>query len=276
MGEIGLLGALLGGVLSLVSPCSALLLPSFFALAFDRPLVLLRQVLAFYLGLVLVLAPLGAGVGSAGALLTVHREAATRIGGLVVVALGLVVALGGGFHLAAAQRAQGRLRVGSTLSVVALGALNGLSGFCSGPVLGSILTIAMAGGSAPYGALLMAVYAAGMTLPLAVLALLWDRAGLRDRRWLRGREVRLGPIRTHSTSLLTGAIMIAIGLVFVLSDGTTTLPAPTDTQTQLAWQSRIQGWQARVSDLHVLLAVVLVAIAVVAARLLRRERPTNR
>ena len=56
MTGIGLLGALLGGLLSLVSPCSALLLPSFFALAFERPVVLLRRVLAFYLGLVLVLA----------------------------------------------------------------------------------------------------------------------------------------------------------------------------------------------------------------------------
>ncbi len=34
MTQIGLLGAFLGGVLALLSPCSALLLPSFFAYAF--------------------------------------------------------------------------------------------------------------------------------------------------------------------------------------------------------------------------------------------------
>jgi len=269
---IGLLGALLGGLLSLVSPCSALLLPSFFALAFERPVVLLRRVLAFYLGLVLVLAPLGAGVGAVGSLLTVHRTTATRVGGLVVIALGLLVAAGGGFELGAAQRARGRLRLGpagSTVSVLALGALYGLSGFCSGPLLGSILTISMAGGSPAYGALLMATYAAGMTIPLAVLALLWDRAGLRDQRWLRGRPVTLGPLRTHTTSLLAGGVFVLIGLTFVLSDGTTLLPALTDSGTQLAWQSRVQGWQAQVTDLHVLLTVVLAAIVVVATRLVR-------
>ncbi|WP_009945137.1 hypothetical protein [Saccharopolyspora erythraea] len=35
MTEIGLVGAFLGGLLSLLSPCSALLLPSFFAYAFN-------------------------------------------------------------------------------------------------------------------------------------------------------------------------------------------------------------------------------------------------
>ncbi|AKT50456.1 cytochrome c biogenesis CcdA family protein [Arsenicicoccus sp. oral taxon 190] len=271
MGDVGLLGALLGGVLSLVSPCSALLLPSFFALAFEQPLVLLRRVAAFYLGLVLVLAPLGAGVGAVGSLLTVHRTTATRVGGLVVIALGVVLALGGGFELGAAQRAKGRLRLGSALSVVALGAVYGLSGFCSGPLLGSILTISLAGGSAAYGAVLMATYAAGMTLPLALLALLWDRAGLRDRRWLRGRPITVGPLRTHTTSLLTGAVFVGIGLLFLLSDGTTTLPALTDTGTQLAWQTRIQTWQAQVGDLGLLLALVVAAIVVLAVRVLRRR-----
>lgn len=279
MTDVGLLGALLGGLLSLVSPCSALLLPSFFALAFERPLVLLRRVAAFCLGLVLVLAPLGAGVGAVGSLLTVHRTTATRVGGLVVIALGLLMALGGGFELGAAQRAKGRLHLGpasSAVSVVALGALYGLSGFCSGPLLGSILTLSMTGGSPAYGAALMATYAAGMTIPLAVLALLWDRAGLRDRSWLRGRPVALGPVRTHTTSLLAGGVFVLIGLTFVLSDGTTLLPALTDSGTQLAWQSSVQAWQERVTDLHVLLAVVLVALVVLALRLVLSSRRAAR
>ncbi|OKH65471.1 hypothetical protein EB73_21770 [Mycobacterium sp. SWH-M3] len=60
----------------------------------------------------------------------------------------------------------------------ALGAVYGLTGFCSGPLLGAVLTVAVTGADPLYGALLMAVYAAGMTTPLVLLALLWDRLHL--------------------------------------------------------------------------------------------------
>ncbi|WP_235686449.1 hypothetical protein [Tomitella gaofuii] len=62
--EIGLLGALLGGVLLLLSPCSALLLPSFFAYAFDSVGRLAARTVQFSLGLATVMVPLGAGVGA--------------------------------------------------------------------------------------------------------------------------------------------------------------------------------------------------------------------
>lgn len=42
MSDIGYLAALMGGVLALLSPCSAMLLPAFFAYAFQNP----RQLLA--------------------------------------------------------------------------------------------------------------------------------------------------------------------------------------------------------------------------------------
>ena len=70
MMDIGLLGALAGGVLSLVSPCSALLLPSFFAYAFDNVGKLLVRTTVFWLGLAVVIVPLGEGVGAIGSALT--------------------------------------------------------------------------------------------------------------------------------------------------------------------------------------------------------------
>lgn len=58
----------------------------------------------------------------------------------------------------------------------------------------------------------MAVYAAGMTVPLAVLAALCDRFDLWHRKWLRG-VIRSGPLRTHTTSLISGALFVGIGLL---------------------------------------------------------------
>jgi cytochrome c biogenesis protein CcdA len=61
--DVGYLAAFLGGLLALISPCSALLLPSFFAYAFGGPTRMLARTGVFYLGLVIVLVPLGAGSG---------------------------------------------------------------------------------------------------------------------------------------------------------------------------------------------------------------------
>ena len=61
------------------------------------------------------------------------------------------------------------------------------------------------------GGLLLAVYAFGMAFPLFLLALLWDRFELGRRSWLRGRTFTLGPLRVHTTSLVSGLLFVAIG-----------------------------------------------------------------
>lgn len=271
MGGLGLAGAFLGGVLALLSPCAALLLPSFFAAAFSAPGRVAARIGAFTVGLLTVLVPLGIGVGAVGRLLTVHRSTATLVGGVVVILLGVYVALGGGFTLPGVDRARGRLDPagGSWVAVIALGALYGLSGFCSGPLLGAILTLGLSEGSSLYGGLLMAAYGLGMAAPLLLLALVWDRLGA-ARRWLRGKPIRLGPFRTHTTSLVSGLLLVVIGILFVASDGTTTLPGATDTATQLDWQRRIVDLTGSLSDAVALLLVAALGLAALAWRLLRR------
>ena len=73
MTEVGLLAAFAAGVLALLSPCSALLLPSFFAYAFAGRSALLLRTAAFYAGLLLTLVPLGTGAGAASSLFYGHR-----------------------------------------------------------------------------------------------------------------------------------------------------------------------------------------------------------
>ncbi|MDP8945013.1 MAG: cytochrome c biogenesis protein CcdA, partial [Actinomycetota bacterium] len=66
-------------------------------------------------------------------------------------------------------------------------------------------------------------YAAGMAAPLFIMALLWDRFDLRHRRWLRGGEISLGALRLHTTNLLSGLMFVAIGALFIVSEGTSGL-----------------------------------------------------
>lgn len=229
MTEVGLLAAFAAGVLALLSPCSALLLPSFFAYAFASRSALLLRTAAFYGGLVLTLVPLGTGAGAASALFYGHRGLLISIAGWSIIALGVMQILGRSFAMPFADKLQAwsnrqsAKNAGGTatwLSTVALGAVYGLAGFCSGPVLGAILTMAATQDSPLQGGLLLAVYALGMAAPLFVLAALWDRFQLGRKRWLRGRMLKLGPVTVHTTSLVSGLLFVAIGVLFLRFDGT--------------------------------------------------------
>ncbi|GAA3525423.1 cytochrome C biogenesis protein CcdA [Aeromicrobium flavum] len=223
MGEVGLLAALAAGVLALLSPCSALLLPSFFAYAFGSTGALVGRTASFYLGLLLTLVPLGLGVSAASQLFYGHRPVLITIAGWTIIALGVWQLLGRGFSIPFVSALQSRVAAhggSSHLGTVALGAVYGLAGFCSGPVLGAILTMAATQSSVWHGGLLLAAYALGMAAPLLVLAALWDRFDLGRRRWLRGRTIELGPLRLHTTSLLSGLLFVVIGVLFLRFDGT--------------------------------------------------------
>jgi len=278
--NIGYLGAFLGGVLSLLSPCSALLVPSFFAYAFaDRVRLLLRTGI-FYLGLATTLVPMGVAAGSVGAALNQHRSAVVLVSGLLIMALGAAQILGFGFGSGAAQQLSGRLRISSVLSVYLLGSVYGLAGFCAGPLLGSVLTMAMTGASPAYGGLLLAVYALGMALPMFLIAALWDRFDLGRRRWLRGRLVRLGPLEVHSTTLISGLVFIALGGLFLATDGTGSLGGLIGLDAQFAVQTRVQQAAGAVSDRVVLLVVAVAAAtglgwALIAARRSTRGTPAE-
>ncbi|MBB4664525.1 cytochrome c biogenesis CcdA family protein [Conexibacter arvalis] len=273
--EIGYVGAFLGGLLALVSPCSAMLLPAFFAYAFERPAKLLATTGVFYLGLAATLVPMGAAASTVGAALTTHRDTVVTIGGATLIAFGAMQIAGIGFGSRLAQRTAGRLSPQSALSVLALGAVYGLAGFCAGPILGSVLAVAAIGGDPVYGGALLLAYALGMVVPLALLALLWDRLQLGRRRWLRGRVLRLGPLRTHTTSLVSGTLFIGIGLLFLLTDGTGTIAGPVGVDAQFDAQVWAQRAGERAGDLTVVAILGALLLAALGLKRLRRARRTD-
>lgn len=272
MSNIGIVGAFLAGLASLLSPCSALLLPSFFAYAFDRVHRLIGRTVAFWVGLCLVQVPLGVGIGALGSMVTRYRGQVTLIGGTVIIIFGLLTVVGKGFEVPGVQRLFARISISTTLSVVGLGAVYGLAGFCAGPLLGAVLTTSAMGADPFYGALLMAVFALGMAAPLFVLALAWERFGLARRGWLRGRPVRLGPLQTHTTALMSGSVMIAIGMLFLLTDGTANLGGLLGVDAQYNLQLWLGELASNLSAPLLALGVVLVLAVWRSLRLWRRTR----
>jgi cytochrome c biogenesis protein CcdA len=270
--SIGYVAAFLGGLLTLLSPCSALLLPAFFAYSFNNPARLLGRTVLFYTGLCTTLVPLGIAGSYASRLFYGHRGLLVTVGGWTIIALGVAQVLGLGFGSRRMQQRAARIRPGSATSVVALGAVYGLAGFCAGPVLGGILTVAAVQSQPGYGGLLLAVYAMGMALPLFVLALLWDRLRLGERRWLRGRAVTLGHMEFHTTSLLSGLLFVVLGTVFLVFDGTSALPGLLSVDTEFAleeWATRVG---AAVPDAAVLTGVAVMGLATAGILLFRAFR----
>ncbi|MER8072463.1 cytochrome c biogenesis CcdA family protein [Streptomyces sp. NPDC094034] len=266
MTDIGYPVALIGGLLALLSPCSALLLPAFFAYSIDSAGRLLARTGLFYLGLATTLVPLGAAGSFAGRLFYGHRDLLVTTGGGLIIALGVAQIVGIGFASRRMAALSGRIRPTTALSVCALGMVYGLAGFCAGPILGSVLTVAALSGSPAYGGLLLAVYALGMAVPLFLLALLWERFELGGRRWLRGRALRLGRFELHTTSLLSGLFFIVLGVVFLAFDGTTALPGLLSVDDSFATEQWARGVGAAIPDWALLGGVVLVVAVITLVR----------
>jgi cytochrome c-type biogenesis protein len=80
---------------------------------------------------------------------------------------------------------------------------------CIGPTLGAILTAASLSSSAAHGALLLAVYSAGLGIPFLATALAFSRM-----------TTAFGAIKRHYTAIMAGAglILIAMGVLILNGD----------------------------------------------------------
>ncbi|QFY10102.1 cytochrome c biogenesis protein CcdA [Nonomuraea phyllanthi] len=268
MSEVGYAAAFLGGLFALVSPCSALLLPAFFAYAFPGRPALIGRTILFYLGLCAVLVPLGMGSALATGFFYGHQDLLITLAGWLLILLGALQLTGHGWTIGPLERLRGRVRGDSPGAVLALGAVCGLAGFCAGPVLGAVLTIAAASGNTLRGGVLLALYAAGMTAPLLVMAVLWQRFNLGRRRWLRGRGLRLGRLHLHTTTLASGVTFIGLGVLFLVFDGTRGLAIPN------SWEAGLQEFASGVQlpDLLVVAGAGIALAAITVWRLAKIRR----
>ncbi len=278
--EVSYLAAFFGGVLSLLSPCSALLLPAFFAYAFQSRRKLLAKTAVFYVGLAATLVPLGMGISAVSRLVYGERSTLITVSGLVIISLGALQILGRGFDLGPLSRLVGRVRGESAGATFALGAVYGFAGFCSGPILGAVLTVAASSGQVLRGASLLAIYALGMAAPLFLIAALWDRFDLGRRPWLRGRELSIGPLRVHTTNLVSGLMFVLLGAVFIAYEGTSALSGLYEENGAVDVAYDAEQWTRSFANSvpnALALAVVLTAAILLVIRAYRRRqrKPRN-
>jgi cytochrome c-type biogenesis protein len=202
------------GLLTFASPCVLPLMPIYLAtiagssLEHAQPRRTLVVAAAFSLGLASVFVLLGALASSLGGLLIAHRTAITIVSGLLMAVFGLrgLGVLRSRVLDRDARPALLRVRTASSLiGAFLFGAAFALGWSpCIGPVLASVLAYAAAHADSPLrGAGYLAVYAAGLALPLLLLASVAARA----TSWIK-RARGLIPVLEK----LTGAALVAVGL----------------------------------------------------------------
>jgi cytochrome c-type biogenesis protein len=219
MTEVGFLIALSAGVLSFLSPCVLPLVPSYLAFVTGMSLEdleegvergrVLRMAVFFVLGFSFIfIVVLGGAASFLGQFLKSYEEWIARVGGVVIILLGLHLA--GVFRITPLLREK-RFHVADspvgTLGAIGVGMAFGAGWTaCIGPVLGAILTYAMVQETFWSGIGLVTVYSAGLAIPFLLSALALDRflhAFRKIRRFL-------GVIQVAS-----GILLILIGLLLV-------------------------------------------------------------
>jgi cytochrome c-type biogenesis protein len=256
-GDITIAVAFFAGVISFLSPCVLPLVPAYLgqltAIAVrahedGRPpsrWLAMRHAAAFVLGFGAVFTVLGVTATFAAGPLVDYLPWLRRIGGLVLILLGLSlaglikvpvlertwrpldagaagslatatgsVALGAPSHGNASgpslgERMGGRMvsRRGGWLASFGLGAIFAVGWTpCIGIILGGILTMAMTSGTTGAGAILLIAYTLGLGLPFIAIAIVYDRAPAILRPLVRhGRVV----------SLVGGLLVAMIGVAMV-------------------------------------------------------------
>lgn len=216
--------AFLAGLASFLSPCVFSLVPAYIGYLSGRSIAAsdasisernrrwdtVSHGFAFVLGFSIIFIILGVAVAILGGLLYDLRTWIAKIGGIVVVIFGL--------HMTGIIRIpfleydlrpqtlvdQRRSYFSSALMGIFFSA--GWSP-CVGPVLGSILTLALNGGSISEGVKLLTAYSAGLAIPflLAALGIGWVATFLK-----RYRKAM------HYTEMVMGGILIVVGVMLFL------------------------------------------------------------
>ena len=209
--------AFLAGLASFLSPCVFSLVPAYVGYLGGRAAggesaasnrwITVSHGLAFVLGFSLVFVILGVAVSAAGGLLYDLRAYLAKIGGIIVVIFGLHMI---GVYRIPFLEYDARVHTAPNprwgyLSSALLGVFFSAGWSpCVGPVLGTILTVAINGGSVALGAKLLSAYSAGLAIPFLVAAF-----GI---GWVTSMLSRYGKVM-HYVEIAMGVVLVIVGVL---------------------------------------------------------------
>ena len=258
--------AFLGGVLTLLAPCSVMLLPAFFSYAFQSPEKLIARCGIFWLGLLTPLIPLGAALSSVVALIREHSAFITQVIALLVIIAGLITLFSLDVPVFRVRSLETASQSRDTAwAVYLLGITYGIAGVgCAGPILGAVLATSSLGGSVVEGVIAVIFYSAGMAFPLLVLALLWQHSAGRIQAIVRPKPVTLLKRQTTWTNVVSGLVLIILGFTIFTIDLSNPLGGIVSIDTLASWEESIMGLFGALPAWVITLAGALIIGAIVA------------
>lgn len=209
--QLGL--SLAAGGLTTLSPCVFPLLPLVLGSALQGSRL---APVAMGLGMTVSFAGIGMLIGALGPALGIDGDTVRTAGAAMLIAFALVMlvpALGERFTqwmlpiASTAHAASARLDGGSLFGALALGSVLGLVWSpCSGPLLGSALTLVASEGGVARGGIVLGIFGVGAAIPLVAVAYASRSGFSRVRDWVLSRIERV----RHGFAFLLGVLGVAI------------------------------------------------------------------
>ncbi|MDT0167106.1 cytochrome c biogenesis CcdA family protein [Actinotalea sp. AC32] len=284
-----ILAAFFAGGVALFAPCCIVFLaPSYLAGAVKNSRWrLLPLTFVFAAGLGLVLVPITLGMSLLSGAIAKYHQQLYWAGGLLMFALAALALSGRMWSMPSMLRAPDTTR-GDSASFFALGVFSGIASSCCAPVLAGVMTLSVLSGSPIGGFTLGVAYVFGMVFPLFVMALVWDKAQLGEKRFLRAKPVRFRVaghlIATNTVNAAVAVAFVIMGAFIVALAGSKDMTGGTAAQ---AWASKaltgvFAGVQAVlgpvpewIQGLGILLIAAVFVWATLAEHPLRWRRPTR-
>jgi cytochrome c biogenesis protein CcdA len=246
-----ILAAFFAGGVALFAPCCIVFMaPSYLAAAAkNERWRLLPLTFVFAGGLALVLVPITLGASLLAGAIAKYHVPLYWGGGLLMIGIGVLALSGRMWSMPSFLKAPDANR-GDSATFFSLGVFSGIASSCCAPVLAGVMTLSALSGSPLGGAALGLAFVFGMVLPLFVMALIWDKARLGERRWLRAKSIRLRigarTLRTNTVNLAVAVAFTVMGVAVIGLAGSPDMTRGTD--AQYAAGAGLTGLSARVLD----------------------------
>ncbi len=219
--EISYFAAFLGGVLSLLAPCSAIILPAFFAYSFKEKKELVKMTLAFFLGLAFIFVPLGFSASLISIVFIKYRKLIFLIGGLILILLGILTFLDKNLSFWRPKIKVTPKKNFGTIFSLGIASAFGI-GTCVGPILGGIVTLAATLGTVWKGTVLLLVYTLGIVAPLFLISFFFERLKWQNTWfWKRGLKFQFKSwsLKLTLPQFLSSLLLFGVGIIFIFSKG---------------------------------------------------------
>ena len=226
--DVSIPAALLAGLVSFLSPCVLPLVPPYLIyltgatiehVATDEPdrvarRAVLISALVFVLGFSTVFVALGASASLIGGLVRAYSAELSIAAGIIIILMGLHFL---GLTRIGLLMREGRLAMAKPVGLWGAYAMGLAFAFgwtpCIGPILAAILSVAAAEATVTRGAMLLAVYSAGLGIPFLLAALMVEQFSTlfaRMKRHLLQVERAMGVLMVLTgIGFLTGAVSSA-------------------------------------------------------------------